>query len=437
MKSRTRYAIVGTGSRGIMYRDAILKTYREVAELVAVCDVNKTRMAAFLEDNAGRIAAYAAHDFDSMVREQKVDKVIVTSIDRTHHRYICRAMELGCDVITEKPMTTDADKCIEILDTIDKTGKTLCVTFNYRYSPRNSKVRELLASGLIGQVFSVHFEWMLSTTHGADYFRRWHRDKRNGGGLLVHKSTHHFDLVNWWIQSVPESVYALGGLRFYGRENAEERGVTEFYSRASGSEAAASDPFALQLTEGWNKTLYADAEHEDGYYRDQSVFGDGISIEDDLALLVRYRNRATMSYHLTAYSPFEGYRVSFNGSKGRLDFEVVETPYVSASGNDHNFTANVLGSSPFLVNEPTSLIYRPMWGEPQSIAVEETNQGGHGGGDARLLEDVFLGAPDNDPLQRTAGHRDGAWSIATGIAGNRSLQTGLPVCIADMLPQLS
>ena len=67
---------------------------------------------------------------------------------------------------------------------------------------------------------------MLDTSHGADYFRRWHREKDKSGGLLVHKSTHHFDLVNWWLASSPKTVFAMGGLRFYGRENAEGRGVT-------------------------------------------------------------------------------------------------------------------------------------------------------------------------------------------------------------------
>ena len=94
----------------------------------------------------------------------------------------------------------------------------------------------------IGQVTSVHFEWLLNTRHGADYFRRWHRDKRNSGGLLVHKSTHHFDLVNFWIGSHPETVFAFGDLMYYGRENAEARGVTQFYNRATGNKVAKEDP---------------------------------------------------------------------------------------------------------------------------------------------------------------------------------------------------
>jgi predicted dehydrogenase len=69
----------------------------------------------------------------------------------------------------------------------------------------------------------VHFEWVLDTVHGADYFRRWHREKANSGGLLVHKASHHFDLVNWWIGDVPATVYARGALRFYDDDAARAR----------------------------------------------------------------------------------------------------------------------------------------------------------------------------------------------------------------------
>ena len=161
-----------------------------------------------------KIATYLASEFEKMIEKEKPDIVIVTTVDRTHHTYIIRALELGCDVITEKPMTVDAEKTQEIIDAIKRTGQEVRVTFNYRYAPHNTKIRELIRDGVIGDVYSVNFEWALDTQHGADYFRRWHRNKTNSGGLLVHKSTHHFDLVNFWLDTTPETVYATGGLAF-------------------------------------------------------------------------------------------------------------------------------------------------------------------------------------------------------------------------------
>jgi len=434
---RTRYAIVGLGARSAMYSTALWEDYNDHAEVVGFCDQNQTRMDYYNHIAAERygltpIPTYKPEEFGRMVAERRVETIIVTSMDRTHHRYIIAAMEAGCDVITEKPLTVDAEKCQAIIDTQRRTGRKLAVTFNYRYAPRASKVKELLQSGVIGKVISVHFEWLLDTQHGADYFRRWHRDKRNSGGLMVHKATHHFDLVNWWLDSGPETVFAFGDLTFYGRENAEERGVTRFYERAYGSAIAAADPFAIDLAGSERlKGLYLEAEHEDGYHRDQSVFGSGISIEDDMAVLVRYENGVTMSYHLTAYSPREGFRVAFNGTKGRLDLEVEESPYVSGARDDFNMP-ELRGGEPIRETTRPEIIVQPLWGKPVAVPYE-TGQGGHGGGDVRLLADLFESERQPDPLHRAAGPLDGVRSILTGIAANRAMQTGLPVRVADLV----
>jgi hypothetical protein len=427
MSTRKRYAQVGIGGRARFFYSAIATQFRETSELVAFCDINPARM-----DYANRllkekydypaVPTYLSTDFDRMIAETKPDVVIVTSMDRTHHTYIIRAMELGCDVITEKPMTIDEEKCQAILDAIKRTGRNLRVTFNYRYAPHHTKIRELIMDGVIGEVYSVHFEWLLNTQHGADYFRRWHRDKRNSGGLLVHKATHHFDLVNFWLGTQPKTVFAMGGLYFYGRENAERRGVTQFYQRAYGSEVAKNDPFALHLDQNPQlKEMYLDAEKYDGYQRDQSVFGDGISIEDTMGVIVKYKNNAILTYSLNAYMPWEGYNIAFNGSKGRLEVKVVEKSYVNSGGKKSEEGA--------LKNKTITVF--PMFGEPYEVDVEEA-EGGHGGGDPVLLRDIF-DKPAEDRFNRAASHIDGAMSILTGIAGNISMRTGLPVNVDQLV----
>ncbi|AIQ45955.1 dehydrogenase [Paenibacillus sp. FSL R7-0273] len=422
-----KYAFVGTGGRAEFFYGEITTNYRETAEIVGLCDVNGARMAyvnTLLTDkyNYHAVPAYKAHEFDKMIEETKPDTVIVTSVDRTHHRYIVRAMELGCDVISEKPMTTDVEKCKEILDAIERTGKKLRVTFNYRYAPHNTKIRELIMDGAIGEVLSVNFEWLLNTQHGADYFRRWHRDKRNSGGLLVHKSTHHFDLMNFWLGSRPDTVFAMGDLRFYGRENAEKRGVTEFYQRVHGSKAAENDPFALHLKDNEQlKKMYLDTEHEDGYLRDQSVFGDNISIEDTMGVMVKYKNKTIMNYSLNAYLPWEGFNIVFNGTKGRMEVKVVEQSYVNAGGGKDQEGA--------VKNKQITIF--PQFAAPYEVEIEE-GVGGHGGGDPVMLRDIFE-RPADDRFNRAASHIDGAQSILTGIAANQSIATGLPVKVDQLL----
>lgn len=425
MATKKRYVQVGIGGRARFFYESLASTYSETSEITGFCDINRTRMeyaAKVLEEKFNYPAPklYDVDEFEKMIEEQKPDFVIVTSIDRTHHRYIIKAMEMGCDVISEKPMTMSADKCQAILDTIKKTGKHLRVTFNYRYAPHNSKVRELLMNDTIGKVLSVHFEWMLNTSHGADYFRRWHRDKRNSGGLLVHKATHHFDLVNFWLHTYPKEVFAYGDLKFYGRENAEERGITKFYNRVHGNPNAEGDPFALVMEGNESlENLYLNAEKDDGYIRDQSVFGDNISIEDTMGLLVQYENGAIMTYNLIAYAPYEGFRCVFTGTKGRIEYSLSEKVYINAAGDKNNEGAT----------SDLSLRVIPMFGEPYNVPIAK-GEGGHGGGDPVLLNDIF-GVPVPDPLERAASHIDGAMSIMTGIAANKSIATGRAVKIMD------
>ncbi|MEI8041276.1 MAG: Gfo/Idh/MocA family oxidoreductase [Verrucomicrobiota bacterium] len=121
---RRRYALVGLGGRSRMYREAVLKTYAQHHEMVVFCDVNlgRLRLAQSLARKAASVevpiydAKEDANAFDRMVLETKPDVVIVTTKDAAHRQYIIRAMELGSDVMTEKPMTTDEQKCRAIFE---------------------------------------------------------------------------------------------------------------------------------------------------------------------------------------------------------------------------------------------------------------------------------------------------------------------------------
>ncbi|MFI5713383.1 Gfo/Idh/MocA family protein [Kribbella sp. NPDC051620] len=435
-QERRRYAVVGLGARAQTFVNALAGPYADRAVLVGFCDVNQTRMAVhnrWLAEKFGAPAVpqYEAGDFGRMLVEQRVDVVVVTSMDRTHDDYIVGALEAGLDVITEKPMTMDPERCRRILAAAEIAVGSVRVAFNYRYNPVHEKVREVLASGAIGEIGSVHFEWLLDVRHGADYFRRWHRDKANAGGLMVHKATHHFDLVNWWIGAEPVTVFADGKLFFYGDVNGKKRGLARDYERAAGSAAAADDPFAIKLADSAQlRELYLEAEHEDGYHRDQNVFAPGITIEDDMAVLVRYSTGASLSYHLTAYSPWEGYRIAFNGSAGRLELLVRENTFATPPEGQQYATAVQHGDAKPGETEAL-LTLHPLWEPPQTLLHGELGQG-HGGGDARLLESLF-GDPAEDPLGRGADHHDGARSLLIGLAANQSFETGQVVQVSSLL----
>ena len=444
---RRRYVIVGCGGRHRMYLNAILKDYKDVAEIVAVCDVNQGRAEA-----ARRAAAKAGVDikayhpapganpkapqfdrlipeFETMIRETKPDIVIVTTTDCAHDRYITRAMELGCDTITEKPMTITPEKCQRILDAKKRTGKNVRVTFNYRYSPPRTQVKDLLMSGAIGDVLSVDFTWLLNTRHGADYFRRWHSNKRNSGGLMIHKATHHFDLVNWWLSASPVEVTAVGKREFYTPETGRRLGLKNPGDRCTGCPEAKTCGFYMNLAAAsGTRAMYLENEKYDGYYRDRCVFRADIDIEDTMNVIVKYDTGATMSYSLNAFNAWEGYMIAFNGTKGRLEHSIVEQIYVNAADSDAAQGAIKAGGTTIRViplRDP-AIDHKPWKGE-----------GSHGGGDVVMLNDVFLPNPPADKYQRNSDERGGAESILIGAAANLSFKTGKTVKIADLIQNLS
>lgn len=429
MNDKRRYAVVGTGSRAGMFVEAIVRTYAEVSELVGFCDLSRTRMdwynAQLQAAGIDPVPSYHADDFDAMIAETQADVVIVTTIDAVHHQYIVRAMELGCDVISEKPMTTTIDKMQAIYAAIARSGRSLRVTFNYRYAPAFTEFRKLILAGAVGRPLAVDFSWVLDTSHGADYFRRWHREKQHSGGLLVHKATHHFDLVNWWVDSHPQQVFAMGDLLFYGRANAEARGESYPYPRYTGIPQAKDDPFALFLNEkAAFRGLYLDAEAETGYIRDRNVFGEPITAEDTMSLTARYQNGLLLSYNLIAYSPWEGLRVAVSGTKGRIELDVVE----NATHLKSDAASAAASKGAF---KQTRIRAFPMFGEPYAVAVP-MGEGGHGGADPVMLEQIFAPNPPADPYNRAASHIDGAASILVGIAANLSIESGRLIEIDDL-----
>ncbi|GAA4717633.1 Gfo/Idh/MocA family oxidoreductase [Isoptericola chiayiensis] len=434
-----RYAVVGTGHRAGMFVGGLLDQHADVGEIVAWVEPNPVRAAVHEARVADKVGGtrpvYGPADLEKAIAEQRVDRVVVTSVDNTHAEMVARALRAGVDVVVEKPIAATAAEARVIADAVAETGRDVTMTFNYRYSPRNSSLRQVIASGEIGQVLSVHFDWALDTVHGADYFRRWHREKVNNGGLLVHKSSHHFDLVNWWIDDVPTRVFASGGRRFYGDDGAHE---TDYEPTDGERELREQgiDPWALDVDgDEYLSALYGpEAQAHDGYVRNKSVFDAGITTEDTLGLVVEYAGGAMLTYSLTAHSPWEGYRVVVNGTRGRAELEVVERGSVIFGDGkailDPSFTDAYAEDAVRPVAE--RLVVQKHWERAEEREIVAIGTGGHGGGDDLLLSDVFRGADETDPLGRAAGFLDGLRASGVGYAGNRSLETGEPVRLADL-----
>ncbi len=428
--AKLKIALVGTGIRGITFwGKRLVDQYSDILEFVGLHDHNPGRLA-YARSYIGTDCPLF-DNFEAMIREARPDLLIVTTRDSTHHEFIIGALDMGCDVLTEKPLTTDADKCQAILDAERRSGKNLIVGFNYRWSPYSTKIKELLVSNAIGRITSVDFHWYLNTYHGASYFRRWHGLLENSGSLWVHKATHHFDLLNWWIDSEPAEVFAYGDLEFYGK-NGPFRG-----SNCRNCEHSSNCSFHWNINDNtFEKNLYADHEHHDGYIRDNCLFREEIDIYDKMSAQVRYQNNVQLNYSLTTYSPLEGWRAAFNGTEGRLE-AWTDIPYYKdqkiSEAEKHAMELSQDSESDAM-NEP--IILHKLWKDHQTIEVP-MERGGHGGGDQRLQDKMFRNPQAPDPYGHTAGSRDGAMSVLIGIAARKSIEQKKPVQIAgltDLVP---
>lgn len=404
--ARRRYAIVGTGHRATgMWGRQLLARHPDAVEVVGLCDVNPLR-AEVARELIG-VSCPTFTSFEAMCEETRPGLLMVSTVDAEHARYIVAALERGIQVITEKPMVIDETQCRAVLDAEKRTGRQIVVAFNYRYSPKHRKVKELLAGGAIGRVTSVDFSWYLDVYHGADYFRRWHRLRSKGGTLFVHKATHHFDLMNWWLDADPVEVFASGDLKRYGARGSFR------HTHCRPCPLKDRCAFHFDMTKDARlMRLYADCEEADGYHRDGCVFREDVDIFDTMSALVRYSNDVTMAYSVNAFVPFEGYRVAFNGELGRLEVRDYER-------------------QPWEVGTETDITLARSFGTREAIPVEK-GEGGHAGGDNALYAAIFGGA-ELPPHMRLPGSRAGALSCLTGIAARRSVDERRPVRISDLV----
>ena len=402
---KLRYALVGTGHRGSgMWGAAVQKSYSDVVEFVGLCDPNPKRAEAARQLIGVDCPTFS--DFDALCREARPDLLAVTTVDAHHSKYIVKGLDRGLRVLTEKPMVTDERQCQDVLDAERRNKRNIIVGFNYRYSPRHERIKQLLASGELGRVVSVSFDWYLDTQHGADYFRRWHHLRKNSGTLLVHKATHHFDLINWWLAADPVEVSAQGKLAFYGKNGAFR------HSHCRPCPHKERCDFYFDVTKDARLVqLYVGPESVDGYHRDGCLFKNDVDIYDSMSALVSYSNGVVMNYSLNACMPYEGYSLSFTCEKGTLTALLGErTP----GGDQMTITVTKnFSKDPPRVERPAS-------------------SAEHGGGDQRLRDLVFRGAA-MPPHLALPSSRAGALSCLTGIAARKSIEQNRAIKISDLV----
>ena len=432
--SKRRYVVCGVSGRAIhMWMKPIYGTFKNYAELVGMLDIDPVRFDVArreIPEISAEVPCYMPEDFDKMIAETKPDAVFVVCRDCYHVDYIIKALEKDLDVITEKPMTTNWEDAIRVREAEKKSkGKVTC-TFNYRYNPQHRLIRELVLNGKVGRVTHVDLTWYIDIHHGSSYFNRWNRMRENSGSLSIHKASHHFDLVNWWIGSpMPQTVHAFGALNHYGpngpfnpskkdgrtcKECTERRKCAykaRWEGRATVQEIQDDHLTAFDEKKG---LLFTPSI----YRADRCIFDSEINIHDTLIANVKYDNGVLFNYSANFSTPYEGYRLAINGTHGRIEAEewggMGATAFPCPRKDDHYVD------------------YYPIFGSRERLQVKP-GIGGHGGGDPLILEDVFLGVDADRPYDILADSKDGLAAISIGDAVYKSIVEEKIIDLTDVM----
>lgn len=418
--TKRRYAVCGVSTRAIdMWIKPMYQEFKDVAELVGLLDIDPLRFEVCKEQIPGAkdVPTYKPEEYDKMIAETKPDAVFVVSRDCFHAEYIIKTLEKDLDVITEKPMTTNWEDAIKVREAEKKSkGKVTC-TFNYRYNPCHRLIRELVLAGKVGRVTHVDLNWYIDIKHGSSYFNRWNRMRENSGSLSIHKASHHFDLVNWWIGSpLPETVHAFGALNHYGPNGPFNPSKKDGRHCSDCTERRKCAYVARWETRASSIDVHDD--HLDGFkarkvlftpelYRpDMCIFDSEINIHDTIVANVKYNNGVLLNYSANFSTPYEGYRLAINGTHGRIEAEewggAGSTAFPCPRKDDHYVD------------------YYPIFGSRERLSVKP-GVGGHGGGDSVIREDVFLGVEEDRPYDILATSKDGLSAISIGDAVYKSI----------------
>lgn len=414
-----RYAIAGFSNRGIyQYALPLLGLTEQNSgrldlsdhgQLVGAFDTNPERVHAFNATHALALPVFTS--LREMIDATRPDVVLVMGPDSVHCEHIITALHLGCDVIAEKPMVISIEEAERVIAAERETNREIRVAFNFRYAPLHKAIRKIVASGRLGKVTNIEFAYNLDTYHGASYFHRWNRQRKMSGGLQTHKSCHHLDLIQWWLDAWPRQVFALGARNYYGPDG--------WHNPARQTETALDTATQRQhcpYFQRWNAGKVQDdhlVANGGAISNEPYIYDKEIDIEDTYAAIIAYDNGTMLTYSCNFSAPYEGYRLGINGTLARLEVDYYVAP----------------NRCPFPVPKETKIRLMPLFGQMEEIVVPSV-AGGHGGADGAIQQDLFIGIREESrALNLPAGSIAGAYAVATGDAISRSIQENVPVTI--------
>lgn len=377
--------VIGMGPRGRYLARGFLE--HPDARVVAVCDADAARLRSAAEGlSCPGLGEYRTST--ELIADPRVDAVVVATHDKAHAAVGLEALRARKHLFLEKPMAQTIEDCDELIEAWQRAGTVFMVGLELRYCSLAEDMKAILDRGEIGNV-RLGCAVDNVSVGGQYYFHDASRRKEHVGNLVLQKGIHTIDLMNWWIGSEPVRVYAEAGLDAFGGAESDDK-------RCRTCDRSSSCPYALP------RELRLDYEASAVDRDDRCVWAEGVDVEDNTIVTVRYANGAKMTYVECHFAPDYDRRFTLYGTEGRMEGHY---------DNEQNFSID--------------LAFRHT-GRRESRRPER-RPGGHGGGDPRIRDEfvrrVLAGAPACPGI---AGARA---SAAIAIAAGTAVDTGAPVDI--------
>lgn len=366
--------VLGASGRGKLYGDYSLEHPADlqitgIAELVALR--RNTYGDKYNVPQENRVATWE----EILSRSKFADAVIIATPDHLHYAPCMKALDLGYDILLEKPIAQTADECRTLVEYAKKCGKIVGLTHVLRYSPYFIKLKKMIDTRSIGDLVSIqHFEPVEHVHMSHSYVRgSWH-DSVKSTPLVLAKSSHDLDILHWMIGKPCKKIVAFGGLKHFKAENAPV-GCTERCT--DGCAAESTCPYsALRIYYRDRTWLYVFDLPEDPAKQGEAIleylrttpYGKCVyhcnnNQPDHYVMSMQFESDVTVNFSIEAFTSYGGRRTRIMGTMGDI------------VGNMETFTHTDFRTG-------KSQVY-----DAKTMDAFNYEGVGHGGGDAGMIRD--------------------------------------------------
>lgn len=413
-------AVIGCGSRGFCYGDHMSER-PDRFKIIAACDTDEKKLERAKKTwELSEDSLFSTEE--EFFQKKRADILVIATQDRDHVRMCVRALELGYDVLLEKPISPIRAELEELLAAHKKYGGKVVVCHVLRYAPAYLKIKEFLDEGLIGKLVRIESIEQVSWWHQAHSFVRgnWRNDEQTSP-MIMQKCCHDLDLLQYYVGAPCDTVYSVGDLKFFKRENQPE-GAADRCAECnllSTCPYSAENLYIKQWKEigspafGWpfnvvdatnpNTEQSLRAAYENGPYG-RCVFACDNNVVDNQAVIMRFKNGVDATLTMTAFTGKNGRRMNFHGTLGEI--ELIES-----------------------LDELNVYVYgeKDMRYKISQFLPKGNDEFAHGGGDVKLI-DAFYDIIANGAKAGTS-LESSVESHLIALAAEKSRKTGKVVCV--------